>query len=215
MAFSSKKPFKRKPPCEELGLSGIKRGKLFLLYTTIFKEFIREHKGILSRFSKLFREKEKEIRRGEPVKEGNIRIQREATGDYKGIAIHSLPLKVTVGRKEFFVKITVARKAEEIAEKFRAVERFLKKKAYKTEGFNVRLIKPYLLLEKNSSRAYVVTDFYHEKEVIQVLGMSGKKGERIKKAVKNMYHKAGRKFDIDTHNAFYHEKTNTILLYDL
>ncbi|MFH1545545.1 MAG: hypothetical protein ABIE23_05695 [archaeon] len=213
MAFSSKKPFKRKPPCEELGLSGIKRGKLFLLYAPAFKGFISENKGILSRFSNLFREKEKEIRKGEPAKEGDIRIQREATGEYKGIG--SLPLKVTVGRKEFFVKITVARKAEEIAEKFRAVERFLKKKAYKTEGFNVRLIKPYLLLEKNSSRAYVVTDFYHEKEVIQVLGMSGKKGERIKKAVKNMYHKAGRKFDIDTHNAFYHEKTNTILLYDL
>jgi hypothetical protein len=76
-------------------------------YSKPFKKLVRTKKGILSRTHQLINAHFEQLSHNRPIaeEETGIRIQKAATGTYKG-GVQLLTLKVTVDGREFFVKIT-------------------------------------------------------------------------------------------------------------
>jgi len=210
-----------------------------LVYSPEFKKFVRNNRSVLTNTYRLVWENFERLQRGKEIvdKKTGIRIVREATGSFKGTrAIFTL--KVTVGNKEFFVKaFTRVSEAMGILAGYRKANAFLKQKNYRFGGYNVRVIKPHLIISKSRPffegkpvRAFLVTDFYRQGEVIQVRDLKKRefdsissvlyklKSEIFREAVgvaDVLFREAVGVADVFPENAFFEPKTNTILLFDI
>jgi len=203
-----------------------------LVYSPEFKKFVGENKPVLSQAYKLILGNFERLQRREEIvdKKTGIRIVREATGSYTGSVV-ILTLKVTVGNKEFFVKAfaTVPEVMRSLAG-YRKANAFLKQENYRFGGYNVRVIKPHLIISKSRPffegrdrehrepvRGFLVTDFYRQGEVVQVIDLANRKRDSISSVIRKLSGemKAVRVAGVFPENAFFEPKTNTILLFDI
>jgi len=204
----------------ELRLKVVESSKRALVHSRKFKAFIKNNRGVLSQSFKIIRTHYDKLLLGKEASEGNIKIQKASTGEYKGRQ-HLMILKVTAAKKEFFLKISLAGRASKIIEGIKTVEYFLKKKGHKIGGFNVRVVMPHLIYEapdkSTLQRVYFVTDFYNKDDVVQLEDM--KKSQlrdnifKVFLGIKNKLESFVQ--DMHLNNAFYQQSTNTILLFDL
>jgi len=198
-----------------------------LVYSPEFKRFVGENKPVLSQAYKLILGNFERLERGEEIvdKKTGIRIVREATGSYKGQMAY-FNLKVTVGDKEFFVKsFTRVFEDMESLGGYRKVNAFLKQKNYRFGGYNVRVIKPHLIISKSrpffegrTVRGFLVTDFYRQGEVIQVIDLAIREFASISSVIRELGDEMFRAvgvYNVVPINAFFEPKTNTILLFDI
>ena len=207
-----------------------------LVYSPEFKRFVGENKPVLSQAYKLVRENFERLERDEEIvdEKTGIRIVRAATGSYKGRVTYLtfkiltyLTLKVTAGSKEFFVKfLSSGFEARCCLAGYKRANAFLKQRNYSFLGYNVRVIKPHLLIAKSRSLlrgeavyGILVTDFYSPGEVVQVSDFAKTQLERISGVVDDLSRemlKAGVDVsDVTPKNAFFESRTNTILLFDI
>lgn len=192
-----------------------KTKRRFLAYSPEFKDFIKQHKKILMPALKLIRENLGKMGGGQIIKEQGIQIQR--------FTEKTLVVKVNVVEKEFFVKklkptVDIPELAKNILKGTRIVENYLRKRKYKLGSFNAYVIKPHLLYERFPAEGrygYLVTDFYNEGEIKNAWGLSGAKGTEIYKVLSKLEEDLPTLLDLKTHNAFYEQRTNTILLFDI
>ncbi len=185
-----------------------------LAISSEFDQFLQKNKNLIRPIYKLIRGNRARLAAGKPIidKKRGIDIRRAATGGYKG---RCLTLKVNVGEIDFFVKES-SFSLVDYARIMAIVDNCLKIKNYKIGRFNIHIIKPHLLYERRA-HSYLVTDFYNKNEVKQVSDMREKDRCEILAAIdvpNRELWKYGVEGVIDF-NAFYQQKTNTILLFDI
>jgi hypothetical protein len=198
------------------GLSGKPGGKRFLAYSPEFKEFVREHKGILVPTKNFFL---KNFSMLEALPEGQevvdektgIKVRKELTGSYKGLRKDST-FKVVAGGKEFFLKIRFWLTSFSMAGRIQKLDSFLRKRNYKINGFNVRIIKPHLMYEGPDGTSWLVTDFYNEGKVKMVEDFNLR---TLRPKIDKVLGDIPIGSDINPGNSFYEIKTNTIWLFDI
>lgn len=186
-----------------------------LAYSRRFKLFIKKNKGPLVKAFRLIEEKFGGLARGAVIESSEgIRIEKAATGSYKGVH-NLLTAKVTFAGKQFFVKNCRSFAANENLSWAIKADEYLKKQDYKIGGFNVRVLMPHLVY-LGREKAYVVSDFFSESEVAQVCDYRGKKHRELKSVLNHLRKTvAKQELDLIDLNAFYQPATRTILLFDL
>jgi len=183
--------------------------------STASKEFKRMHRGVFSKARKLIQDKFKYLERGGIAvdKKCQVAVEKAFTGKFPGTK-NILTMKVTVEGKELFVKIAKPRLIKANVSGLAKANEFLQKKGYRFGKFNVRAILPFKAVTfKNVS--YLATDFLREGEVTQVY--KAKNSKEIEKCIKALDKELSKIGVVDAipANAFFHKKTNTILLFDL
>ena len=219
--INSLKFFRKRQKMPHLNSEGkfSKRGLRFLYLAPKFATYFMRNKKVLRAVYRVISndvELEK-LRLGVPFEGHDFRISNETTGSFKGIW-HIAALKVSFARKNFFVKIMWGRKAEDALKGMRIVEDFLKRKKHSINNFNVHVIPAIMLYDEAVSfKSYLVSRFYKEGEVRQVCDLSGKLRRDIDDTL-NIVNFSRERLgidDIDSHNAFYFPKDNSIGLFDI
>ena len=179
------------------------------------KEFGMRHAGIFPRARKLIQRKIGLIEKGRIVtdEQCKITVQRASTGDFSGTK-KFLTMKVIVEGRAFFVKLARPDIIRANVNGLILADEFLRKIGYKWGRFNVRAIMPYKAVAFKGS-SYLATDFFRPDEVMQVSEM--KNAGEITRCLREIDTELSKIHIYDTlpENAFYHKKTNTILLFDL
>ena len=123
-------------------------------------------------------------------------------------------MKVIIEGKEFFVKLAKPHLIKANINGLLLADELLRKKGYKHGKFNVRVIMPHKAATFKGV-SYIATDFFRPDEVVMVSEM--KNAGAITKCIKKLDEELSKIKVYDTLpvNAFYHQKTNTILLFDL
>lgn len=179
------------------------------------REFNRIHAGIFPMARRLIQEKFEHIQKGKIVtdKECTVAVQKARTGKEPGTK-NFLTMKVTVEGTGFFVKLAKPHLIEANINGLVLADKFLMKKGYKQGKFNVRAIMP-LKAVTFKGVSYMMTEFLGPDEVVQVSEM--RNAGEITKCIRELDKELSkiRVYDALPVNAFYHKKTNTILLFDL
>ncbi len=223
---------KRKPVDRKLDSLGLKvkvfkpEKNMVLAYSPGMKRFVKRNEGLLTSVHQLIQENFRKIQKGKRVinDRKKIAIQRKLTGSYKGGSydvkrVDKTSFNVQTEKNMFFVKIV--RKRPEVIKTItgmKLVDKWLKKKKNKVGKFKVEIIKPLLFFEKEN-RSYQVSKFYKPEEVKQIRDIEGKKASELietMKFIEKELGKTGQQIrEINPKNAFYNNRTNTILLYDI
>ena len=155
------------------------------------------------------------IKQGKIVtdKKCTVAVQKARTGKEPGTK-NFLTMKVIIEGNEFFVKLAKPHLIKANINGLRLADELLSKKGYKYGKFNVRVIMPHKAVTFKGV-SYIATDFFRPDEVVMVSEM--KNAETITECIKKLDKELSKIQVYDTHpvNAFYHQKTNTILLFDL
>ncbi len=205
-----------------IGLQVKERGAKLLARSVETKQLVREKKGLFLKTYGLIEKNFEDFRNGAEFndKEGGLHIKKANTGSRKG-SHNQMTLKVSAQGREFFIKIFELKDYLNVLKGIRTVEDYLRRRNYKIENVTIRVIKPHLLYENRATgRGYLVTDFFNESEVILVHDMPKKSEERkrIINAIEVLRKPLEYKHDvieIQPFNAFYCQKTDTVLLFDL
>lgn len=192
----------------------------FLAYNPAIKdEFVVHNKRVLLSTYKLIHENLASLREGRLIenKKNGVKIVKAATGSYKG-GFNFTTLKVQTNGREFFVKIALWIEGEKLVSAAHAADKQLKKIGHKLDGFHLQVIKSHIIYDDPSThRTFLVTEFYNPGEVVQAFDLKGEELNKVsaslEKLKKNMA-KIGIR-GIGIRNAFYHQESNTILLFDL
>lgn len=204
----------------------VKKGRnRFLAFNPAVRdEFVIRNKRVLLSTYKLIVENLEILSQGQIIadKKAGIEIEKAATGSYKG-AIHYTTLRVKANGREFFVKVSLWREGESLLAAVHKVDRYLKQVGHKIDGFHIKVIKPHIIYDDpNVKRTFLATNFYNPGEVVQVWDLKGADYakvnaplEKLRKALMDDAPEGQKIKGIGSRNAFYHAKTNTILLFDL
>jgi hypothetical protein len=151
----------------------------------------------------------------------NVRKLREE--DYFGNSNWGI-LKVTLGKREMFVKIEDTRNSKSRVLGASLVNSFLKKQGGKIMGFNFEVAPVHVahdfLLEK-ASRTIYATDFYPKEKFVMIENLPLKTAELANSVIKLLNDAILAKYkghvigEISMINAMYDPKTKTIVLFDL
>lgn len=227
-----KKPAKQAPQkslfqkvkMQGMGMKATVHKQGFVAYSPRFKGFVARHRGALSAVSILLSKNFSRLQEAQVVGDAphNIRIQRAATGSYGGHT-NRMTLKVSVGKKQFFLKIPEGKIARAIFEGTRMMDDYLKRRNYRVHGFNVRVIKPHLLVDRGSGNSYILTDFFGENEVILAHDLPRRSitEARVRDTIDSVLNELSYAFrdkklgEISFFNAFYRPRDKTLLLFDL
>ncbi len=192
----------------------VRRGNIFA-NSAASKEFAVEHRGVFSLARKLIQEKFRFIEGGKIVadKDCKVAVQKAWTGKEPGTK-NILTMRVIAEGKELFVKIASPYWIKANISGLLLADEFLRKQGYRFGNFNVRAIMPYKAATFKGV-SYLATDFFRGGEVVPV--SEAKNAKEIEKCIKDIDRELSRKGVVDAipENAFYHPKTNTILLFDL
>ncbi|MCX6801456.1 MAG: hypothetical protein NTZ73_04680 [Candidatus Diapherotrites archaeon] len=236
------KPFLAKQRVTKIRFKGAGRQRMtfaYLAYSPEFKRFVGRNRRVLIPTYKLIEDNLKLLNSGKPVvdRKSGITIQKARTGG-RGTGWKTwhgtIRLKVTFRGKEFFVKRTNAEDAEMWLHAIGPVEKYLAVHHNRISGFNIRLLKPHLIYEKELSDRevrvrknifvddnplWMVTDFLKKGEFVYFGDYSRKYKKQIEVIDKlnDLLHKKtrGRVGDIRGENCAYHPKSNTIFLLDI
>ncbi len=202
---------------ERLDQMSIKRSRGRVLgVSPQFKKFSKKQRGFVLEAKRLI-EKNFEVLKepGKKINSNGIRIERAHTGSHEGINNY-LTLKVSVAKKEFFVKIAKTISIERNIKGIEIVNKYLKKKEGKINGFKVKAIMPHLVYSKNiEQKSFFVTDFFNHNEVVMVRDLKNPENFKITRVLEKIGKENALIYDIGPHNAFYNPKTKTILLFDI
>ncbi len=133
-------------------------------------------------------------------------------------------LRVSLGKRQMFVKIEDSRSAEHRVLGHKIVDSFLRKKGAQIDGFRFK-VEPLhaahdFLLEK-ASRTIYATDFYPKESFTMVGNLPPKVEHKVNEAIKKlrglviMEHRNHYVGEISPVNALYNPRTKTIVLFDL
>jgi hypothetical protein len=194
-----------------------------------FTIFDAQHKGLALRMYKIIRKQKKELTSGKTFvdKKTGATITKTSTGKFKGNN-NSGTYKVTISGKTFFIKNAI--KKFILGNHTASSKLKLALKDKEINGMKIKLITPHLIYVNNhTSNGILVSDFFDSKDVILISDLTTPPKSRLaaKKLSKfklteidnNLTRLAVDLFqkgiiDIGAHNAFYHIKNNSILLFD-
>ena len=202
-----------RPPAGFKGKVG-RRG--IVAYSPEFKAFVNENRSVLLPTYRLIQDNFGRLKQGHSVvdKQKGIQIQRAVESSSE----RRLHLKVGVLGKEFFVKVGLEGKCDDLLRGIEVAERFFEERGNKIEGFKVKVVRPHLFYDSNRPGVnYTVTDFFKQGEVILVRDLLGGKGQEIFDAITRIRPKleAQHVHDLRWQNLFYNTKTDTVLITDL
>jgi len=183
----------------------------------------------------------RKLRRGQSIPVGEYNIAKEWVGNYSGRNNKAL-FRVSSERGQFFVKFGVGgHSARKYFQGYSIAKRYLESIGNKVCGFNVGVIEPHVVYEPHKSKLWdhstrkgtgvksvsresfdiLVTDFVPP-DCVLLCDLEQQMPEPIwnespqNRAVVGLNNELTKRglTDIDTHNIFFNQKTNSLLLFD-
>lgn len=190
-----------------------------LAQSLIARRIVQRNRGMLLNAYRLIKENFDNLKKGNSIKSKGIFVGQAATGKFKGKK-NFLTLLVKAKGMNFFVKIFELRNEVDIMQGFSTLENWLQQHHYTVEGIKIKPLRPLLLYEDSNSKVgYLVTPFFREGEVEQVQYMEDKQKKKKITAVIGRLNREMEAlhdvWEIATVNAFYHPRTDSVLLFDI